>query len=155
MTAVLATPVTTTRRPLPPGWAPARVNDHVTGVLQAHYPDPSVPVAATVTVTATLTFDDVVAVFYRLISDPNDDLADLNYARELIAEGVLNEGLCELDTIKSTIDKVRPGTDAHRWLAYCQRRAADLFPGAAPATAQHALGPNPCRALRARIEADQ
>lgn len=101
-------------------------------VRAANFPQsPAAPELARVTVTVSLTRDDVLAALSRWDGATYAEISDDATALEMIAEAVVNAGLLELARDRDVAVPRMERTDA-AWMRFCRARLADLFGPPAP-----------------------
>jgi hypothetical protein len=89
------------------------------------------PVMLTVTAPIPLSFDDMVAALFLCFDSSMNpaELAHDAFVRQLVAEGVYNEGLLALAHTRLDMADVEPGTEAHAWLTDCRAAITRVFGG--------------------------
>lgn len=86
----------------------------------------------TVTFSAPLVLseDEMVAALFRYaeIGLPEEDLADVEYVRQMVAEQVLNAGLDELSEAVVRMRNLVPGSEMHAYVGELRAALRNAFP---------------------------
>jgi hypothetical protein len=101
-------------------WAAA---DYLLGAPQGEEHE---PVLVTVTAPVRLSLEDVVAALFDW-GMPQEELADDEYLRLLVAETVINRGGGEIEELRCRLGEQTLDAEETAYLAYCRDRAAAVF----------------------------
>jgi len=131
----------------------AQLNEHSITARQAHRrwaaaddvlgapgSDAHEPVLVTVTAPVRLSLEDVAAALFDW-GMPEEEVADDEYLRLLVAETVINGGGARIEELRCRLGEKTLTDDEAAYLAYCRARAASVFaaPGV-PAACRQLLG---------------